>query len=413
LTGYLDRERARHMMSASGLDALLLCTPEDFFYGTGYASMVFELYRQAPMAMVLLPADNRIDPAIIAPEIDLAGARRASGISDARGYPLWVERYALDGDAEQTVELEPLVTNSSVEQRSELPEQYDREHICRLLATILRDRRLDQATIGLEMDFVDVNTYAMLQRANEAVDFVDSTSLMDDLRCVKSSAEIEWLRKACHLTESGIRGGGASISLGAGEASVRRALSSAVWSAAERHGLTGVLDGVSGQIEVTGPAGSTEAGLVNGEGAVVKFDVQVRLSHYHSDVGRSYVYGGALTAQRRAYKAVFEAHSRARDSLRPGFPISEVFETALDTFRRADLGFGHSVGLDPKIEEPPFISATEQRPLAPGMVLALETPLYITGLGAYQLEDMCLVTGEGVEILSTLPRELQEVLFRS
>jgi Xaa-Pro aminopeptidase len=67
------------------------------------------------------------------------------------------------------------------------------------------------------------------------------------------------------------------------------------------------------------------------------------------------------------------------------------------------------VGLDPKIEEPPFVSGTETRPLCPGMVLAVETPFYVDGVGMLQIEDMCLITDEGCEILGGLPRELQEV----
>jgi Xaa-Pro aminopeptidase len=172
---------------------------------------------------------------------------------------------------------------------------------------------------------------------------------------------------------------------------------------------------VGGQVEVGGPAGSVEASVVKSEGAVVKFDVQVRLARYHSDVARTYVYGSVQPAQRRLHEVLLEAHARARDTLRPGTPICDVYEAALQTVRGAGFSFyrrghfGHSVGLDPKIEEPPFISATETRPLLPGMVLAVETPFYVYGVGMFQIEDMCLITEQGCEILSRLPRELQEV----
>jgi Xaa-Pro aminopeptidase len=179
------------------------------------------------------------------------------------------------------------------------------------------------------------------------------------------------------------------------------------------------LDSAGGQVEVGGPEGAVEASVVKSEGAVVKFDVQVRLGHYHSDVARTYVYGSALPAQRRLYEVLLEAHARARDTLRPGVPICDVHNAALHSIRSAGFGFyrrghfGHSVGLDPKIEEPPFISGTEMRPLVPGMVLAVETPFYVHGVGMFQIEDMCLITEEGCEILSGLPRELQEVTVTS
>jgi Xaa-Pro dipeptidase len=419
LTGYIDVDRARLLMSGSGLDALLLCTPEDFFYTTGYQSMLFELYRHAPIALALLPNSEKVEPAIIVPQMDVEGARKAAGFKDVRGYPFWAERYGLEALERTSAHSAGLPGEAPGEAGEALPEQYDRAGICELVAAVLRDRGLSRGTIGLELDFVDVNTFSILRQVNEGVTFVDSTSLMEELRCVKSPAEIDWLRKACALTEAGIVAGGAAIGEGASEASVRQALSRGVWLAVEEMGLMNVLDGIGGQIEVGGPGGSTEGAVVKQAGAVVKFDVQVRLSHYHSDVGRTYVYGGILPAQRRAYEVLLEAHARARETLRPGTPISNVHDAALHAIRSAGFGFyrrghfGHSVGLDPKIEEPPFISSTETRPLSRGMVLALETPFYITGLGAFQLEDMCLITDQGSEILSTLPRELQAVPLAS
>jgi Xaa-Pro dipeptidase len=345
------------------------------------------------------------------------GVRRASGIEDVRAYPLWTERYTLEAGRSESGDLASLLAPERAEGSPELPAQYDRSGICQLLAGVLGDRGLNKARIGLELDFVDVNTFSLLCQANSDVEFVDSTSLMDELRCVKSEEEIEWLRKACSLTEAGIVAAGNAISKGASEASIREELSQGVWLAAGERGLTGDLDNVGGQVEVGGPAGSVEASTVKSEGAVVKFDVQVRLAHYHSDVGRTYVCGSSLPAQRRLHQVLLEAHARARDTLRPGTPICDVFDTALESVRAAGFGFyrrghfGHSVGLDPKIEEPPFISATETGKLRPGMVLALETPFYAFGVGAFQLEDMCLITEQGCEILSGLPRELQEVPF--
>ncbi len=415
MKGYIDTEHARYLMSELDLDALLLCTPENFFYGTGYSSMVFELYRRAPMAMALLPAREGTDPAVVVPEMDVEGVRTRSGIGDVLGYDLWAERYVLEGAGDKDDGLGSLLERAPVEEGFELPEQYDRGQICRLLAGVLQDRHLSQARIGLEKDFVDVNTYSFLCQANSGVEFVDSTPLMDELRCVKCKEEIDWLSKACTLTEAGIVAGSTAISAGASEASIREALKQGVWRAAEERGLTGVLDGVGGQVELGGPLGSVEDDIVMSDGAVVKFDVQVRLSHYHSDVARSYVYRRALPLQRRLHEILLEAHTRARDMLRPGTPICEVYKAALQTIRTAGFGFyrrghfGHSVGLDPKIEEPPFVSAAETRPLVPGMVLAVETPFYVSGVGMFQIEDMCLITEQGCEILSDLPRELGEV----
>jgi Xaa-Pro aminopeptidase len=66
---------------------------------------------------------------------------------------------------------------------------------------------------------------------------------------------------------------------------------------------------------------------------------------------------------------------------------------------------GHSVGLD-RLEERPMISAGETRVLEPNMVLAIELPWYIDGVGGFQCEDIVRVTENGCESFNETTREL-------
>lgn len=52
------------------------------------------------------------------------------------------------------------------------------------------------------------------------------------------------------------------------------------------------------------------------------------------------------------------------------------------------------------------MSAATTDVFQPGMVMSLETPYYGIGIGSIMIEDMLLVTEEGVEMLSHLPRHL-------
>lgn len=65
---------------------------------------------------------------------------------------------------------------------------------------------------------------------------------------------------------------------------------------------------------------------------------------------------------------------------------------------------GHAMGLGMG-EIAPYLSPVEHRPLEPGMVIALETPLYIRGLGGFQVEDCYVITRTGAEKFTTLPRD--------
>ena len=79
----------------------------------------------------------------------------------------------------------------------------------------------------------------------------------------------------------------------------------------------------------------------------------------------------------------------------------------MDWYTRGHLG--HSVGIYPPCEQPPFICADDETELEPHMVMCLETPLYVGGLGAFQIEDMILITPDGHEVLTQLPRDMLEL----
>jgi Xaa-Pro aminopeptidase len=135
-------------------------------------------------------------------------------------------------------------------------------------------------------------------------------------------------------------------------------------------------------------------------GLTIKFDMQVDVAGYHSDIGRTVAFEPAAE-QIEVYDALREALARAEAAIRPGVKFAEIYAAGAEAMR--EQGFtnysrghlGHSVGLTQHFEEPPFICPFEFRPVAPNMVLSLELPYYIYGIGAFQLERMIEVTEDG------------------
>jgi Xaa-Pro aminopeptidase len=131
-----------------------------------------------------------------------------------------------------------------------------------------------------------------------------------------------------------------------------------------------------------------------------------------SDVSRIFAYECASSHQNAVAGALIEAHKAMETIMEPGRRLKEVFHAGMFAIRKAGFEsysrghLGHSVGLS-IAEEPPYISASCEKVLQPGMIFSLETPYYIYGVGAFNFEDMVLITETGHEVLNQLPEVLQ------
>ena len=60
------------------------------------------------------------------------------------------------------------------------------------------------------------------------------------------------------------------------------------------------------------------------------------------------------------------------------------------------------------VHEDPAVNSENKDLLQEGMVFTVEPGIYIPGWGGVRIEDMVLVTPQGAEILTPLPKELRE-----
>jgi Xaa-Pro aminopeptidase len=141
-----------------------------------------------------------------------------------------------------------------------------------------------------------------------------------------------------------------------------------------------------------------------------------------ADMTRTFVVGTPTDEVVEWQKLCLEALERAVASTKPGVTGMELFTETCELFQEhgyptpltktpgtvLDHGFfhglGHGVGLD--VHEQPHLGLTGTAELVPGDVVTVEPGLYRPGYGGCRLEDLLLVTDEGVENLTDFPYDL-------
>ena len=165
---------------------------------------------------------------------------------------------------------------------------------------------------------------------------------------------------------------------------------------------------------------------VMGAGDLVVLDFGGVYGGYCVDLTRTVALGDPDAETQRVYAAVLEAQEAALAAVRPGVRAGEVDAAARETLARHGLAdaFGHSTGhgLGIEIHETPRIGprreATAGAPevpgdeILPGMVFTIEPGAYLPGWGGVRIEDDVLVTADGVDVLTSVPKQLQAHGFR-
>jgi Xaa-Pro aminopeptidase len=282
----------------------------------------------------------------------------------------------------------------------------------RPLAAALADaaRELALPRIAFEAAHTSVADHANLAASlGDAVELLPCEGVVEGLRQVKDTAELALLRHAAAITDAAITAVTPQLRPEHGEREAAWMLELAM--------REGGADEIGFPIIVAaGPNAAMphyhpgDAPL--GEGRPIIIDMGARLAGYHADLTRTIVLGTPDDQFWAIYDIVLEAQRRALAGLRPGALSSDVDALAREHIAAAGYGanfghgLGHGVGLN--IHEGPQLRRagpeTAGAPLQAGMVTSVEPGIYLPGWGGVRIEDLALITADGVELLSQAPK---------
>jgi Xaa-Pro dipeptidase len=148
-------------------------------------------------------------------------------------------------------------------------------------------------------------------------------------------------------------------------------------------------------------------------GDLLVVDWGARVDGYISDLTRTFAVGEVIPEFRKIAGIVLAANAAGRAAGRPGVACCNVDKAARQVIDAAGYGqyfthrTGHGIGMEG--HEDPYMRDDNMQMLYPGMAYTVEPGIYLPGRGGVRIEDNVVITKDGVEVLSNMPRELRTV----
>jgi Xaa-Pro aminopeptidase len=264
--------------------------------------------------------------------------------------------------------------------------------------------------IGFESGAVTVAEFEALTSITPSINWKGGVDRVERLRTIKDAAEIEQIREAIRIVESAFLVLRALLRPEDREKELADALENYVRKAGGQATSFPPIVEV-GERAALPHAPPGERSVSSGELLLVDCGASGRF--YKSDLTRVWATRKISTKLEEVYTVVLKAQQQAIRAVRPGAVAKDIDAEARSVITEAGFGsfFGHGLGhgLGLLVHEAPAVRPRSDTVLQAGMVFTLEPGIYIPGWGGVRIEDDVLVTPDGCEVLSRLPRDLDSI----
>ena len=257
--------------------------------------------------------------------------------------------------------------------------------------------------IGISPESINFGVWQRLSKEAQKVglSLIAVPGEVEKLRQVKEREEIERLTKAAHIADRAMNYIRSWIEPGMPERKV-------AWEVEKflRESGSGSLP-----FEVMVASGPNSAfphvlptdRIIQG-GEPIIIDLGARFEGYVSDMSRTFFLGQEDIKFSQIYHTVLESQLVSLSAIKKGMSGDKADKLARAVIESKGWGsyfvhgLGHGVGL--AIHEEPTLSPTSTSTISEGMVFTLEPGVYIGGWGGIRIEDMVLMEGEKLNMLT-------------
>ncbi len=270
---------------------------------------------------------------------------------------------------------------------------------------------LDGRRIGVEPRAMRLLEFRYVKAGAPEADFPDASDALAALRLRKDENEIAAMRRAVKIAQEGLEATLPLIRIGMTE----QELAAELVVQLLKHGSEPELP--FSPIVSSGPNGANPHAspgsrkLQSGDMLVV--DWGAGYDGYISDLTRTFAVGKADAEFEKIHKIVQEANAAGRAAGRPGAACAEVDRAARGVIEAAGYGkyfthrTGHGIGMEG--HEDPYMRGDNLQILEPGMAYTVEPGIYLPDRNGVRIEDNMVITQDGAESLSDMPREIRVV----
>lgn len=368
-------ERARKAMDAAGLDALVVTTPQNIRYFTGFETQFWESPTR-PWYLIVPRAGQII---AVFPSIGEPALLATTSVRDIRTWS------------------SPDLKDDGIS----------------LMAATLLDLKRKHGKIGWEFGRemlvraprIDVDRIA---RKARGLQFTDGSPTIWSLRQVKSAAEIDRIRVACTIASDAYDEVPRMTKVGdttrQSELKLRTML---MQKGADHVPFIATAAGQGGYDQII--AGPGEHKLRKGD--VLFHDIGCTYDGYFCDFDRNFAVGKISDDAKRIHEVLWLATEAGMKAARPGRTMQDVFHVMAKFLEDAgsignNVGrIGHGLGMH--LTEPPSFMLGNETPIVPGMVLTIEPGMeYAPGKMLVHEENIAIGESRNELLTRRAPREM-------
>lgn len=370
---------AQAEMHANEMDGIVLTTPQNFRYFSGFNSQFWE----SPTRPFFLIIPREGLPIAVLPSIGGPGME-TTWVTDIRTWP--APRPEDDG-----VSLLNDVLTSLPRRFGKIGWEMGRESIIR-------------------MPILD---FDRLRKNISNIEFVDGSALVWGLRMVKSEREIAKVREACRVGSDTFDLFLERARYGDTEVDMAREFRKAAFECgADNAPFVSVCSGVGGYAQIiVGPQETAQT-----DGQIMIIDTGLQFDAYFCDFDRNFAFGHIEDDAIRAHDAVWGATQAGIEAARPGITSEDLWAAQNKVLEAAGAVTGSNVGrsghgLGMHLTEPPSNMPGDKTVLKPGMIMTIEPGMEYAPGKMIVHEENLVITEDGCELLTRrASREMAVIL---